>query len=72
MARFPNWLVSLTRSAFGTIVFGFALKRVSDLRYALTLAAAALAFCGSASATLLDRGPDMVYDPPSPSPPACC
>jgi hypothetical protein len=39
-----------------------ALKRVSDLRYALTLAAAALAFCGSASATLLDRGPDMVYD----------
>src|SRR5882762_10245958 len=25
MARFPNWLVSLTRSALGTIVFGFVL-----------------------------------------------
>jgi len=25
MARFPNWLVSLTRSAVGTIVFGFVL-----------------------------------------------
>jgi len=39
-----------------------AWKRVFGLRYVFTLTAAALAFCGSASATLLDRGPDMVYD----------